>query len=154
MEREWVLAVIGDGLRDKNCYQLYDYQRIFHVILSFFHSPLCDEATQVKLLKIKWFLFHSEQEWHLHFYPKMSIWVCQCKRLPIHSVINVIFEAKKYRDLLNVVVFSWIFQFKRDFKLWCRGLPFLWNAVEDGREKPPGERSKFERLPPFHSCLE
>ncbi|XP_070799661.1 nucleolar pre-ribosomal-associated protein 1 [Pituophis catenifer annectens] len=52
MEREWVLAIIGDGLRDKNCYQLYDYQRIFHVILSFFHSPLCDEATQYQILEI------------------------------------------------------------------------------------------------------
>ncbi|XP_007424576.1 nucleolar pre-ribosomal-associated protein 1 [Python bivittatus] len=52
MEREWVLAIIGDGLRDKNCYELYDYQRIFHVILSFFHSPLCDEATQYQILEI------------------------------------------------------------------------------------------------------
>ncbi|XP_070606470.1 nucleolar pre-ribosomal-associated protein 1 [Erythrolamprus reginae] len=52
MEREWVLAIIGDGLRDKNCYQLYDYQRIFHIILSFFHSPLCDEATQYQILEI------------------------------------------------------------------------------------------------------
>ncbi|ETE73475.1 Nucleolar pre-ribosomal-associated protein 1, partial [Ophiophagus hannah] len=52
MEREWVLAIIGEGLRDKNCYQLYDYQRIFHVILSFFHSPLCDEATQYQILEI------------------------------------------------------------------------------------------------------
>uniref|UniRef100_A0A670XZ78 URB1 ribosome biosis homolog n=1 Tax=Pseudonaja textilis TaxID=8673 RepID=A0A670XZ78_PSETE len=52
MEREWVLAIIGEGLRDKNCYQLYDYQKIFHVILSFFHSPLCDEATQYQILEI------------------------------------------------------------------------------------------------------
>uniref|UniRef100_A0A8C5WVB3 URB1 ribosome biosis homolog n=1 Tax=Laticauda laticaudata TaxID=8630 RepID=A0A8C5WVB3_LATLA len=52
MEREWILAIVGEGLRDKNCYQLYDYQRIFHVILSFFHSPLCDEATQYQILEI------------------------------------------------------------------------------------------------------
>lgn len=47
IEREWALTLIGEGLRDKHCYELYDYQRIFHIILSFFHSPLCDEATQV-----------------------------------------------------------------------------------------------------------
>ncbi|XP_029140605.1 nucleolar pre-ribosomal-associated protein 1 [Protobothrops mucrosquamatus] len=52
MEREWVLTIIGEGLRDKNCYQLYHYQRIFHVLLSFFHSPLCDEATQYQILEI------------------------------------------------------------------------------------------------------
>ncbi|XP_054829571.1 nucleolar pre-ribosomal-associated protein 1 [Eublepharis macularius] len=52
LERKWVLAIIGEGLRDKYCYTLYDYQRIFHVILSFFHSPLCDEATQYQILGI------------------------------------------------------------------------------------------------------
>ncbi|XP_062982759.1 nucleolar pre-ribosomal-associated protein 1 [Elgaria multicarinata webbii] len=52
MEREWALEIIGEGLRDKHCYELYDYQRIFHVILSFFHSPLCDEATQDQILDI------------------------------------------------------------------------------------------------------
>ncbi|XP_008105812.1 nucleolar pre-ribosomal-associated protein 1 isoform X2 [Anolis carolinensis] len=52
MEREWSLAIISEGLRDKHCYELYDYQRIFHVILSFFHSPLCDEATQYQILQI------------------------------------------------------------------------------------------------------
>ncbi|KAH0624869.1 hypothetical protein JD844_032735 [Phrynosoma platyrhinos] len=52
MEREWALAIIREGLRDKHCYELYDYQRIFHIILSFFHSPLCDEATQYQILEI------------------------------------------------------------------------------------------------------
>ncbi|XP_053164399.1 nucleolar pre-ribosomal-associated protein 1 isoform X2 [Hemicordylus capensis] len=52
MEREWILSVIGEGLRDKHCYELYDYQRIFHIILSFFHNPLCDEATQYQILEI------------------------------------------------------------------------------------------------------
>uniref|UniRef100_A0A6J0TW72 Nucleolar pre-ribosomal-associated protein 1 n=1 Tax=Pogona vitticeps TaxID=103695 RepID=A0A6J0TW72_9SAUR len=52
IEREWALALIGEGLRDKHCYELYDYQRIFQIILSFFHSPLCDEATQYQILEI------------------------------------------------------------------------------------------------------
>uniref|UniRef100_A0A8C8SFU0 URB1 ribosome biogenesis homolog n=1 Tax=Pelusios castaneus TaxID=367368 RepID=A0A8C8SFU0_9SAUR len=51
-EREWVLGLLGEGLRDKHCYEMYDYQRIFHVILCFFNSPLCDEASQSHILEI------------------------------------------------------------------------------------------------------
>uniref|UniRef100_A0A674K4R5 URB1 ribosome biogenesis homolog n=1 Tax=Terrapene triunguis TaxID=2587831 RepID=A0A674K4R5_9SAUR len=51
-EREWVLGLLGEGLRDKHCYELYNYQRIFHVILCFFNSPLCDEASQSHILEI------------------------------------------------------------------------------------------------------
>ncbi|NXT48894.1 NPA1P protein, partial [Pluvianellus socialis] len=51
-EREWILRLLGEGLRDKHCYELYDYQRIFHVILSFFNSPLCDEGSQSRILEI------------------------------------------------------------------------------------------------------
>ncbi|XP_065597859.1 nucleolar pre-ribosomal-associated protein 1 [Cyrtonyx montezumae] len=51
-ERDWVLRLLGEGLRDKHCYQLYDYQRIFHVILSFFNSPLCDEGSQSHILEV------------------------------------------------------------------------------------------------------
>ncbi|NXE18412.1 NPA1P protein, partial [Ardeotis kori] len=51
-EREWILRFLGEGLRDKHCYELYDYQRIFQVILSFFNSPLCDESSQSRILEI------------------------------------------------------------------------------------------------------
>ncbi|NXA14825.1 NPA1P protein, partial [Sapayoa aenigma] len=51
-EREWILRFLGEGLRDKHCYELYDYQRIFQVILSFFNSPLCDEGSQARILDI------------------------------------------------------------------------------------------------------
>ncbi|NXK90800.1 NPA1P protein, partial [Formicarius rufipectus] len=51
-EREWILKFLGEGLRDKHCYELYDYQRIFQVILSFFNSPLCDEGSQSRILEI------------------------------------------------------------------------------------------------------
>ncbi|XP_010721557.3 nucleolar pre-ribosomal-associated protein 1-like, partial [Meleagris gallopavo] len=52
IERDWVLRLLGEGLRDKHCYQLYDYQKIFHVILSFFNSPLCDEGSQNHILEV------------------------------------------------------------------------------------------------------
>ncbi|XP_029459452.1 nucleolar pre-ribosomal-associated protein 1 isoform X2 [Rhinatrema bivittatum] len=51
-EREWILALLAEGLQDKRCYELYDYQRIFQVILSFFSSSLCDEQTQNQILDI------------------------------------------------------------------------------------------------------
>ncbi|NXU49444.1 NPA1P protein, partial [Turnix velox] len=51
-EREWILRLLGEGLRDKHCYELYDYQGIFQVILSFFNSPLCDERSQSRILDI------------------------------------------------------------------------------------------------------
>ncbi|XP_010155068.1 PREDICTED: nucleolar pre-ribosomal-associated protein 1-like, partial [Eurypyga helias] len=51
-EREWILRFLGEGLRDKHCYELYDFQRIFQVILSFFNSPLCDEGSQYRILEV------------------------------------------------------------------------------------------------------
>ncbi|XP_007939478.1 nucleolar pre-ribosomal-associated protein 1 [Orycteropus afer afer] len=51
-EQEWVLGVLRQGIRDKHCYELYARQGIFHVILSFFNSPLCDEAAQNWILEI------------------------------------------------------------------------------------------------------
>lgn len=47
MERNWVLALLTEGLKDKDCYELYNHQGIFHVLLAFFNSPLCEESAQV-----------------------------------------------------------------------------------------------------------
>ncbi|KAM8976730.1 nucleolar pre-ribosomal-associated protein 1 [Pelodytes ibericus] len=52
VEREWILGLLTDGLRDKYCYELCDYQRIFHVILAFYNSPLCDETSQNQIIEI------------------------------------------------------------------------------------------------------
>ncbi|MEE6468037.1 hypothetical protein FKM82_008146 [Ascaphus truei] len=52
VEREWILGLLNEGLRDKHCYELYDYQRIFHVILAFYNSPLCDERSQNQILEM------------------------------------------------------------------------------------------------------
>ncbi|XP_074853089.1 nucleolar pre-ribosomal-associated protein 1 [Carettochelys insculpta] len=51
-ERDWILGLLEEGLRDKHCYELYEYQRVFHIILCFFNSPLCDEASQSHILEI------------------------------------------------------------------------------------------------------
>ncbi|EPQ04264.1 Nucleolar pre-ribosomal-associated protein 1 [Myotis brandtii] len=39
-------------MRDKHCYELYARRGVFHVVLSFFSSPLCDPAAQGWVLEI------------------------------------------------------------------------------------------------------
>ncbi|NWR70263.1 NPA1P protein, partial [Centropus unirufus] len=51
-ERKWILRFLGEGLRDKHCYELYNYQKIFQIVLSFFNSPLCDEDSQSHILEM------------------------------------------------------------------------------------------------------
>lgn len=46
-EREWVLGLLRQGMRDKHCFELCARRGVLHIILSFFGSPLCDEAAQV-----------------------------------------------------------------------------------------------------------
>ncbi|XP_023561351.1 nucleolar pre-ribosomal-associated protein 1 isoform X2 [Octodon degus] len=51
-EQEWVLGLLRQGIRDKQCYELCARRGVFHIILSFFSSPLCDEVTQNWILEI------------------------------------------------------------------------------------------------------
>uniref|UniRef100_A0A8C0XP58 Nucleolar pre-ribosomal-associated protein 1 n=1 Tax=Castor canadensis TaxID=51338 RepID=A0A8C0XP58_CASCN len=51
-EQEWVLGILRQGIRDKQCYELCARRGIFHIILSFFSSPLCDEVAQNWILEI------------------------------------------------------------------------------------------------------
>ncbi|XP_007493354.2 nucleolar pre-ribosomal-associated protein 1 isoform X1 [Monodelphis domestica] len=52
IEQEWIFDLLRQGIRDTHCYDLYSSQRIFHIILSFFNSPLCDETMQIWILEI------------------------------------------------------------------------------------------------------
>ncbi|XP_073524409.1 nucleolar pre-ribosomal-associated protein 1 [Phyllobates terribilis] len=52
VEREWILSLLNDGMRDKYCYELYDYQKIFVVIMTYYNSPLCDEASQPLIMDL------------------------------------------------------------------------------------------------------
>ncbi|KAK2089539.1 nucleolar pre-ribosomal-associated protein 1 [Saguinus oedipus] len=45
-EQEWVFGLLRQGIRDKHCYELCARRGVFRIILSFFYSPLCDEAAQ------------------------------------------------------------------------------------------------------------
>ncbi|XP_056415470.1 nucleolar pre-ribosomal-associated protein 1 isoform X2 [Hyla sarda] len=52
VEREWILSLLSDGMRDKYCYELYDYQRLFMVIMCYYNSPLCDETSQTLVMDV------------------------------------------------------------------------------------------------------
>ncbi|KAM5278399.1 nucleolar pre-ribosomal-associated protein 1 [Hipposideros larvatus] len=51
-EREWIFEILRQGIRDKHCYELYARRGVFHIILSFFNSPLCDPVAQNWVLEI------------------------------------------------------------------------------------------------------
>lgn len=51
-EREWVLGLLRQGMRDKHCFELCARRGVLHIVLSFFGSPLCDEAAQNWILEI------------------------------------------------------------------------------------------------------
>ncbi|XP_066226445.1 nucleolar pre-ribosomal-associated protein 1 isoform X1 [Saccopteryx leptura] len=51
-EREWLFGLLRQGIRDKHCYQLYARRGVFHIIMSFFNSPLCDHVAQNWILEI------------------------------------------------------------------------------------------------------
>ncbi|XP_008575455.1 PREDICTED: nucleolar pre-ribosomal-associated protein 1 [Galeopterus variegatus] len=51
-EQEWVFGILRQGIRDKHCYELLARRGVFHIILSFFNSPLCDEVVQNWILEI------------------------------------------------------------------------------------------------------
>ncbi|XP_013359577.1 PREDICTED: nucleolar pre-ribosomal-associated protein 1 isoform X2 [Chinchilla lanigera] len=51
-EQEWVLGLLRQGIRDKQCYELCARRGVFHILLAFFSSPLCDEVAQNWILEI------------------------------------------------------------------------------------------------------
>uniref|UniRef100_A0AC11DV62 URB1 ribosome biogenesis homolog n=1 Tax=Ovis aries TaxID=9940 RepID=A0AC11DV62_SHEEP len=51
-EREWVLGLLREGMRDTHCFKLCARRGVLHIVLSFFSSPLCDEAAQNWILEI------------------------------------------------------------------------------------------------------
>uniref|UniRef100_A0A3B4ZNL1 URB1 ribosome biogenesis homolog n=1 Tax=Stegastes partitus TaxID=144197 RepID=A0A3B4ZNL1_9TELE len=52
MEREWILSVLEEGIRDGHCYQLCNQQGIFQILLGFSSSPLCDERFQAQIIRV------------------------------------------------------------------------------------------------------
>uniref|UniRef100_M3XPW4 URB1 ribosome biogenesis homolog n=1 Tax=Mustela putorius furo TaxID=9669 RepID=M3XPW4_MUSPF len=51
-EREWLFEILRQGMRDRHCYELCARRGVFHIVLSFFNSPLCDDEAQNWILEI------------------------------------------------------------------------------------------------------
>uniref|UniRef100_A0A667Y0W1 URB1 ribosome biogenesis homolog n=1 Tax=Myripristis murdjan TaxID=586833 RepID=A0A667Y0W1_9TELE len=52
MEREWILSVLREGVADQYSYELCNQQGIFHSLLGFGCSPLCDEHSQALIIRV------------------------------------------------------------------------------------------------------
>ncbi|NXA49095.1 NPA1P protein, partial [Nothocercus julius] len=101
-ERDWVLRLLGEGLRDKYCYQLYDYQRIFHVVLSFFNSPLCDEGSQNHILEILQNAAHvTKAAYELIQDHSLLTWI-------LHILEKRFLENKMLNKVISLVQALWV----------------------------------------------
>ncbi|XP_030921106.1 nucleolar pre-ribosomal-associated protein 1 [Geospiza fortis] len=101
-EREWILRFLGEGLRDKHCYELYDYQRIFQVILSFFNSPLCDEGSQRRILEILQSAAHvTRAAYELVQDHSLLTWL-------LHSLERRFLENKVIHKIISLVHTLWL----------------------------------------------
>ncbi|KAJ1119751.1 hypothetical protein NDU88_007936 [Pleurodeles waltl] len=52
VEQKWTLRLLADGLQDRYCYELYNNQRIFQIIMSYYNSPLSSGSTQDLIFEI------------------------------------------------------------------------------------------------------
>ncbi|XP_061538388.1 nucleolar pre-ribosomal-associated protein 1 [Phycodurus eques] len=51
-EREWILSVLEEGISDGHCYDVCNQQGIFHSLLGFGSSPLCDDHAQAQIIRV------------------------------------------------------------------------------------------------------
>ncbi|XP_030633813.1 nucleolar pre-ribosomal-associated protein 1 [Chanos chanos] len=52
LEREWILSVLEEGVTDRSSYEVCEEQGIYHSLLGFCSSPLCDESTQIQIVRV------------------------------------------------------------------------------------------------------
>uniref|UniRef100_A0A8C1PYH9 URB1 ribosome biogenesis homolog n=1 Tax=Cyprinus carpio TaxID=7962 RepID=A0A8C1PYH9_CYPCA len=52
LERDWVLSVLEEGVRDKHCYEICENQGIYQTLLGFSSTPLCDQASQIQIVNV------------------------------------------------------------------------------------------------------
>uniref|UniRef100_A0A8C9VHG9 URB1 ribosome biogenesis homolog n=1 Tax=Scleropages formosus TaxID=113540 RepID=A0A8C9VHG9_SCLFO len=77
-EREWILAMLKEGMMDRHCYKLCDQQGIFQVLMGFCTSPLCEESTQAQILEVLHQAAHNSKAAHelIKFHGLLS-WILQ-----------------------------------------------------------------------------
>ncbi|XP_036418285.1 nucleolar pre-ribosomal-associated protein 1 isoform X2 [Colossoma macropomum] len=52
LERDWMLNVLEEGMMDRLSFNLCEQQSIYHTLLGFCSSPLCDQPIQIQIVNI------------------------------------------------------------------------------------------------------
>ncbi|XP_072525453.1 nucleolar pre-ribosomal-associated protein 1 isoform X4 [Salminus brasiliensis] len=52
LERQWMLSVLEEGMMDRLSFDLCEQQNIYHALLGFCSSPLCDQPLQIQIVNI------------------------------------------------------------------------------------------------------
>ncbi|XP_066508287.1 nucleolar pre-ribosomal-associated protein 1-like isoform X1 [Hoplias malabaricus] len=52
LEREWILNVLDEGMMDKLCFDMCEQQGVFHTLLGFCSSCLCDHPAQMQVINV------------------------------------------------------------------------------------------------------
>ncbi|GCC30464.1 nucleolar pre-ribosomal-associated protein 1 isoform X1 [Chiloscyllium punctatum] len=100
-ERDWILELLINGLKDKHCYELCDRQKIIHVLLAFFNSPLCDETAEKQIIQILIHAAHiTKAAYQLIRDHNLLTWI-------LHVLQRRVLENKLVSNLISLLHTLW-----------------------------------------------
>uniref|UniRef100_UPI00398EA5A0 nucleolar pre-ribosomal-associated protein 1 isoform X1 n=2 Tax=Pristiophorus japonicus TaxID=55135 RepID=UPI00398EA5A0 len=100
-EREWILELLISSLKDKHCYDLCDHQKIIHVLLAFFNSPLCDETAEYQIIQILLRAAHiTKAAYQLIRDHNLLTWI-------LHILQRRVLENRLISDLISLLHTLW-----------------------------------------------
>ncbi|XP_056613383.1 nucleolar pre-ribosomal-associated protein 1 [Triplophysa dalaica] len=138
LEREWVLSVLEEGIRDKLCYEICEQQNVYQTLLGFGSSPLSDQSSQIQIVNV--------------FYKTAHITRAAYDLIKNHGVLTWILQliGKRYIDsrLLSRVI-------ELLHKLWFTNLGDKESQTEasDAIEEQPQTSAKCLPLPIINEFL-
>uniref|UniRef100_A0A5S6LMT8 ER lumen protein-retaining receptor 2 n=1 Tax=Xenopus tropicalis TaxID=8364 RepID=A0A5S6LMT8_XENTR len=136
VEREWILELLRDGMRDKYCYELCDNQRIFHVIMAYYNSPLSDETSQNLVLEILQNASHiTKAAYQLIRDHSLLTWI-------IHILEKRYLENKLLANLISLI-----------HNLWLTNLGKRVSSLANEAQDKDGE-AKEQKFLPLHLVSE
>uniref|UniRef100_A0A8C6HE44 URB1 ribosome biogenesis 1 homolog (S. cerevisiae) n=1 Tax=Mus spicilegus TaxID=10103 RepID=A0A8C6HE44_MUSSI len=123
-EQEWVLEILRQGIRDKHCYELCSRRGVFHIILSFFSSPLCDEVAQNWILEILQNVAHITRSAYevIRDYSLLT-WL-------LHILESRFVETQLLSNVISLLHTLWVTN--------------LGNKAPEERNQPPGQVGSHE----------
>lgn len=135
-EQEWVLEILRQGIRDKHCYELCSRRGVFHIILSFFNSPLCDEVAQNWILEILQNVAHITRSAYevIRDYSLLT-WV-------LHILESRFVETQLLSNVISLLHTLWVTN--------------LGNKAPEERSQPPGQvgSQESEKMLALHMVSE